>query len=55
MRMINPTLMMRIEDEYDYEEDDHDEHVIEVRPQTQGERMALESSMTYLRRTHRKT
>ena len=40
------------EDEYEGEEDDH---VTEVQPQTQGERMALESSMTYLRRTRRRT
>lgn len=41
-------------DDEDYE-DEEDDHVTEVQPQTQGERMALEASMTYLRRTRRKT
>lgn len=43
------------EDEYEDEEDDHDEHVSEVQLHTQGEMMALESSMTYLRHSHRRT
>lgn len=43
-------------DDEDYEdEDEEDDHVTKVQPQTQGERMALETSMTYLRRTRRKT
>ena len=40
------------EDEYEDEEDDH---VTEVQPQTQGGRMVVEASMTYLRCTRRKT
>ena len=46
-------------DDEDYvgedEDDDDDEDEDEVQPQTQGERMALQASMTYLRRTRRKT
>ena len=43
------------ENEYEDEEDDHDEYVTEVQPHTEGETMTLESSMTYLRHTHRRT
>ena len=47
-------------DDEDYEdedecEDEEDDHVTEIQPQTQGERMAQEASMTNLRRPHRKT
>ena len=37
------------------DEDEEDDRVIEVQPQTQGERMALEASITYLRHARRKT
>ena len=46
-------------DDEDYvreeDDDDEDEEEFQGQPQTQAERMALESSMTYLRRTHRRT
>jgi hypothetical protein len=46
-------------DDEDYvgegEDEDEDEDDPEVQPQTQGERIAQQSSMTYLRRTRRRT
>ena len=42
-------------DDEDYEDEDEDDHVVEAQTQTQGERMALVVSMTYLRCTRRKT
>ena len=46
-------------DDEDYvreeDDDDEDEEEVQGQPQTQGERMALESSMTYLGRTRRRT
>ena len=46
-------------DDEDYvreeDDDDEDEEEVQGQPQTQAQRMALESSMTYLRRTRRRT